>query len=433
MLAPGSGDLAAGMAVGGAGVLPSGLYSLPFFAAGPRFGISWDPLRRGRTVLRAGGGAFFDRISLSPALNALTNAPLVYTRLVYYGDLDRLAETVARQVIVPAASMTSLLGNNRMPTVYNFSFGIQQQIARGLIIDIFYVGSLSRHLLWQRNINAVPPGANHLDLHPENGDRTTPSRPLPWNFLRPYRGYGDINLIEFASTANYNSLQLGVNRRMARGIQATASYAMGKVLGSAAAEGTAVSPFFSPRTRNYGPLPSDKKHVVSLRYTWSPPKLGKRLRWRLLAMAADGWELAGMGQFATGTPFLPGFGTVDGQDVTGTPSESARVSVGDPLAGPERRFVRGPRGGFGNAGTGILRTNGINNWDVSANRMFRLAKGWLLRFRVETYNTLNHTQFAALSPNTRFDAQGNQLDAMFLQPISARSPRRLQFTIRLAW
>ena len=46
---------------------------------------------------------------------------------------------------------------------------------------------------------------------------------------------------------------------------------------------------------------------------------------------------------------------------------------------------------------------------------------------------LHHTQFSALSPTARFDLQGAQVDPMFLQPTTARSPRRLQITLRLNW
>ena len=35
------------------------------------------------------------------------------------------------------------------------------------LVDVSYVGSLGRHLLWERNINAVPVGAQFLELHPE--------------------------------------------------------------------------------------------------------------------------------------------------------------------------------------------------------------------------------------------------------------------------
>jgi hypothetical protein len=175
------------------------------------------------------------------------------------------------------------------------------------------------------------------------------------------------------------------------------------------------------------------RHVVSLRYTWSVPKPGKYIGSHFLSAMTDGWEVSGMAQFATGTPFLPWFSTTDGMDVTGTPSEAARVSVGDPNASPELRFTRTPRGSFGNAGVGVLRNPGMSNWDIATNRQFKLSKAWTMNIRVESYNTFNHTQFSVLSPVATFDPQGNQVDPLFLQAVGARSPRRMQFALRLGW
>jgi hypothetical protein len=150
-----------------------------------------------------------------------------------------------------------------------------------------------------------------------------------------------------------------------------------------------------------------------------------------MSVVTNGWELSGVAQFSTGTPFLPSFSTVDGMDITGTPSEAPRVTVGDPNTPPDLRFVRTPQGSFGNAGVGILRGPGMNNWDMSASRQFKVSKAWVMSIRAETFNAFNHTQFSVLSSNATFDLQGNQVDPMFLQPVGARSPRRMQFALRL--
>jgi hypothetical protein len=321
-----------------------------------------------------------------------------------------------------------------MPTVYNYSFGLQQQIGRMMLADVSYVGSLARHFAWQRNINPVPIGARHLDFNPQNRDPSvTGNRSLPDNFLRTFQGFADIILYEFGATSNYNSLQASLNRRMSRGLQFGAAYTFGKILGTAASDTTRVSTFFPPRQRNYGFLNYDRTHVLSLRYNYQLPKPGKKLRSRRLARVTDDWEFAGVCRMMSGAPFTPGFSTVDGQDITGTPTESARIDVLDPAAPPLERFGRPGRGTFGNAGTNILRGPGTNNWDLSLYRTLRLPERKSMQVRFETYNTFNHTQFSSLSTTARFDQQGAQVDPLFLEPTNARAARRIQLALRLNW
>ena len=63
----------------------------------------------------------------------------------------------------------------------NHSFGVQQSIGAATVIDLSYVGSLGRHLLWTRNINETPFGTN---FRPESIDPTTRRR-YATTFLRP--------------------------------------------------------------------------------------------------------------------------------------------------------------------------------------------------------------------------------------------------------
>ena len=166
---------------------------------------------------------FFDRIQGNPTMDTLTNPPTIFTPTVYYGTLDSLRDSAGGGVLAPS-TISSLIGAVKMPTVYNFSFGLQQQIGKATILDISYAGSLSRNFLWKRNINAVPPGAQYLDQHPENKDPTRPTSALSTNFLRPYQGYADINMYEFGSTANYNSLQASSTKRFRQGYIAAVVY-----------------------------------------------------------------------------------------------------------------------------------------------------------------------------------------------------------------
>ncbi|MDP2999481.1 MAG: carboxypeptidase regulatory-like domain-containing protein [Bryobacterales bacterium] len=429
---PGVGDPAIGMIVGGVNGAARSLYTQNWLSVAPRFGFAWDPFGRGRTAVRGGGGVFYDRIPANAIIRSLPNPPGQYTPTVYFGTFDTLLATEGQALLAPGGTMVSMHGHQPSSVTYNFSFGTQQQLSRGMILDVSYAGSISRHLLWERNINPVPAGARFMDEHPENMDPTT-RRALPINFLRPYQGYADINLVEFGSTSSYNGLLASFNRRMTRGVMLGFSYSFSKALGTASTNTTTVSAFHPARRRNYGPLSYDLTHVASLRYTWTLPKPGKRYGLKALGLVADGWELAGISRFSTGSPFTPGFSTVDGQDITGTPSESARMDVLDPNAAPKERFGRPARGTWGNLGVGVLRNHGIHNWDISMYKLFKMYERLTAQLRLETYNTFNHTQFSALSTAARFSAQGEQVDPLFLEPTGARSPRRVQLAIRLNW
>jgi hypothetical protein len=243
----------------------------------------------------------------------------------------------------------------------------------------------------------------------------------------------DISLVEFGSTSNYNALLATFNRRMRGGIQIGFSYSFSKVLGTASTNNSTVSPFFNPRHWDYGPLSYDLTHVASVRYTWLLPRPGERYGLRPLSWIADGWEMAGISRFSTGGAFTPGLSTVDGQDITGTPSEGARPLILDPTASPLDRFGRPVRGSFGNTGVGVLRLPGVNNWDMSIYRELKFTERTKVQLRLESYNTFNHTQFSGLTTTARFNSQGQQVDPLFLHSSAARSPRRVQLAMRLNW
>jgi hypothetical protein len=267
---------------------------------------------------------------------------------------------------------------------------------------------------------------------------------LPDNFLRPYIGYGNITEEEFAATTNYNSLQASLRRRLSSGLLLSVSYTLAKALGVASADGDGISSYLPARERNYGPLSHDRRQSFVVSYVYKLPQVGTRLGVRPAKWVLDGWELSGVTTLQTGAPFTPSFSSSAGVDTSGS-SDAARINViSNPnLPSSQRTFSREfdtaafalpAVGTLGNAGQNIMYGSGVNNWDLSVTKRFRIfSESRTLSFRGETYNSFNITQFSSWDSSANFNAQGQQISATFGHASAARSPRTVQLSARFAF
>ncbi len=432
LFVPGSGNYAPGMVVGGKGYNPS-LYDTPLLSIGPRLGFAFDPKGDGKMAIRGGFGFFYDRPQGNVYSGTNGQAPVAYTPTLYFSSLDTFLQS--QGAVGPSGVNAPQVGKQPLPQVMNLSLGVQREVGFKTVVDAAYVGSLGRHLLYVRDINAIPMYAR---FDPANVDATTGS-PLADNFLRPYQGLGSINVRGFGATSNYHALQVTANRRMSRGLQFGASYTFSKTLGVNAGDFDSVSPYFSMRQRNYGLLSYDVPHLLIINYAWSIPSPAKNNK--ALDLVLGNWQVSGVTAFLSGTPFTPGFSTSDTVDLTGS-AEGARITVlGDPrLAKSERTFYRNfktevfartPARDFGNAGIGLLRGPGANNCDLSISKRIPVSgEARYFQFRAEFYNAFNHTQFSGLDTGARFNPAGQQINANFGAYNGAREPRRIQLSLR---
>src|SRR5262249_25924879 len=148
----------------------------------PRLGFAWDATGDHKTAVRGGFGVNYNPRNGPGILGDTTgNPPQVYNPQQFYGNAATFLQVGTFQA--PSDINQSLNRSNPPAKVYNTSIGVQREIGWGTTIDIAYVGSFGRNIGQKHDINQVPAGARFL---PENQDPTT-GKPLPDNFLRPYR------------------------------------------------------------------------------------------------------------------------------------------------------------------------------------------------------------------------------------------------------
>lgn len=472
---PGVGNPLNGLALAADPSVPRGFKEPAPIQWEPRFGFAWSPFEDGKTVLRAHGGIYHSsRVGGGTNGGPPTgNPPFQRSVTIDFGNIDNLGNLIGTSLERPT-TLRALERRTHTATVYNFSMGIQREIGFGTIVEVSYVGSLGRHLGEQRNLNAVPDGARFVDMNPQNRNPFSTTGALGDDFLRPYQGYGDINMVMQSGTSNYNGLQVQVSRRYARGFLFGIAYTWHKTLDYANDDSSDVS-FPRPYKQfNYGPADHDQSHIFTANYIWDIPGLGRRWDNRVVKALFDGWQLSGTTSLVTGRPKGVGvsytgdtvtiaagqscpIGTIPSSptqcavitDITGGEVNARPLVLCDPnrevdaAADGTPRFLDVScfaralvRGEIGNASRNMIRRPGVINSDLAFFKNIQLRENLRLQFRWEMYNIFNHTNFNDVDTDLVFrrDAttgQYTQTNTRFGQPITARSPRVMQGSLRL--
>ena len=131
----------------------------------------------GKTAVRGGIGMFEDTIDGNPSMNMSGNPPISYTPTSYYGNVGTL--TQSGQLLGPS-SILYLFGNQIQPRTVSYSLGVQQAVGLGAVLDASYVGSFSRHLLFEQNINPIPIGAHFAAADQDRRSPASRSRIRSW-------------------------------------------------------------------------------------------------------------------------------------------------------------------------------------------------------------------------------------------------------------
>jgi hypothetical protein len=424
----GSGNPLDGMVYTKNGQIPAGGWNSRGIMPEPRLGFAYDLFSNHKTVLRGGFGMMHDRTQGNLIFNTVFNNPaLVQTAQLPAGNIANLSSTQA-SFPLSIQSDKNIVGASKdghVPTVYSYSLGIQREVFKGTTLDVAYVGNFSRHLTTSRDINAIPYGTAFTKAAQDpnacgwNGTVGADPYVTPGSAyalagfqysgicalghnsysnapLVPYKGYGQIAYLQWDGTANYNSLQVSLQRRFSRGFTMGAVYTYSKALTTAESDGDYMDPF-SPRLLDYRAPSWDRTHVFAANYVYDFPKFSRYLggsSW--VSYLVDNYQLSGVIQAATGAPF---------DTANNWAGEPGALDGGNMWGAIPYYYTLGPNQNpvFPVIGTRIpgtrdtLRNGGMQNWDTSIFKNIPFRERYSIQLRMETFNTFNHPNFNSIN------------------------------------
>ena len=412
----------------------------------PRASVAWDVTGKGRSVVRAGFGLFFDAFSQDMVLGHLPY-PVFFAPGPAYNPVGPAQDQIIPAVItgtldpgVPVYDTPSCASfecdvfsfdrNIKTPYMENYNINFQQQLSSRMVLQVGYVGSHG-HRLW-RFFDLNQPSAATINacdlglLDPATGcvagsiqDFGSAARPFgAYGTGNPYASYYVLQE-NSSGQSNYNSIQTSLRISNWHGVTSIMNYVWSKSLDNSSDgedfEPNAAQPqdSTSPQ-REYGPSNFHVPHRFSWIFAYDFPTMGGS--WRKLK---NGWGLNSSLTLQSGQPyqfnyncqddFSGGGECYDRPDVVGALKQNnsdpfhffpltslAIPCTVDPTLGANgvaSDCVPGTRH-YGNMGRNSLLGPTYKQWDLAIYKTTAITERLNMQLRAEFFNLLNHPNFA---------------------------------------
>jgi hypothetical protein len=423
---PGSGNVANGMLTATDPRAPMGFRDNQGIHPEPRVGFAYDLTGNGKTALHFAAGLQHQGYLGGGSQGNLQGPPNFNQFDIPNSRMDTFL--LAGSGFQSPGSRNGLERNAKTPSSYQAALGLSREVGWGTTIDVSYIGSVNRHLEMSENINEIPDGTKLAGRTApvETSVRTIQViNPLtntryPDQWLRPYIGHTDITIRENWGTANYNALQVQINRRYIKGLQFGASYTWSKAMGLGDSDPAAI-PLNVPLNTMYSPQSHNQAHNFVFNFTYDAPKVSKLFGGVApVKILFDNWQFSGQYALVSGDWAGVTLNGTTANNISGGTQEARPIMNGKPRKSngspidPDNRwfnidaFARPADGTTGYAPRTSIQRPGVDNLDLSVFKNFPFAKKRRVQLRCEAYNVLNHTQFRDVDRTLNYDAAGNQ-------------------------
>jgi hypothetical protein len=331
----------------------------------------------------------------------------------------------------------------KIPASYQWNFTVQRELPLASTIEVQYVGRVGLWLERTRNLNQLPAGTCPLGNCPGG---------VNVNYLVPYKGYNQIQLAENAARSKYDGLNVSWNRRFTRGLLFGVAYTLSKSYDNGSARRDI--PFDSYNDKSFwGPSLYDTRHIAVINWVYELPykKTGG-----VAGAVLGGWQITGITQFQSGSPFTIGTNTdyagigissfqpwqVNGPTVYDRNFSNSgadgnfwfrtKNSDGSPI------FTAPAAGTFANQTKNLYYGPGFQNWNLGMFKTFRITERHQITFRAEAFNWLNHPNWGGQSgspgfgspPGPQGQPNGNPTSSTFGKVTTKDGRRNLQLSLK---
>jgi Carboxypeptidase regulatory-like domain len=385
----------------------------------PRIGFAYRPLGRPTFVVRSSYGIFYNVIGGYIGSTGLANNPpfrAVETFDALPGNTPSLnfSNPFPGTGTIPAVVNLNAVSANRVNGyMQQWNLTLEAEVLPNTAVRASYVGNKGTHLDRQLNLNDVVPAPGVVQVR------------------RPFQPYGIINYYDSERNSILNQLQLGILRRLSKGLSFQVEYQLSKGL-SEQPFGISAPTDFRNFKYDRGDMDSIRRHLVTANYTYDLP-FGKGRTFQLSGLTnalLGGWQLAGILGIGTGEPYSVTFNST----VTGWPSSRADI-IGDPT--PSNRSINqwfNPAAygvpaqfTFGNSARNSLFGPNLFRWDNGFIKNTKITERLNLEFRAEFFNVLNHASFDVPAANISVPSQVGRVTSTVLPA------RDVQFGMRLSF